>query len=392
MKRIAMSIGVPEENLIVGHLDKRDDAWDQILVSGHPNLFAGVIDDGWIARIKEYDVLHVAAVGNVGNVVPMSGNPIGRDLWYPDHPWWQSHSWEKSFEGFATGKLILARFTDEDRHGVFQERGPNRSGRCGLAMEYCYSVWNKSEWAGSSSATSALSALTFYLSQLWGTPQEVVGVLNVCAEDAGEPGIDEEYGRGIVSVVCDTVRDREVGMVTQSLQVSSTSPVFNEMTRNVASSAPFRPFFSLNGTDQETMTGHLGGELSLNRTALFLSAGAGYLPLGMRSSLLPLDRTPFMEFGTRQVVFAEENHQLSLLGTYGHSGRNDISAKVSHLGAQYQYGMNAGTISLRVGHRLVWGTVGIPGYRNAGAAPVPFLDGNPEVSFSFTLHRGILLE
>lgn len=37
-------------------------------------------------------------------------------------------------------------------------------------------------------------------------PPSVVGVLNACAEDVGEPGIDEEFGRGIVSVVCDVVQ------------------------------------------------------------------------------------------------------------------------------------------------------------------------------------------
>ena len=388
VKSLIRSIGVPEENLAVTDAtwdffvtDEWRDIRDQTLVISHPTTFVASSIGGaewWIPFIREHDILHVAAAGNVG-----SFDGWDRDLWYPDHPWWESHSWENVFEGFATGKLIIATFAEINRAGT---ASPNLNTiRCGLAMEYCYSVQKHERHHGTSSATSALSALTFYLSQLWETPQEVVGVLNVCAEDVGEPGIDEEYGRGIVSVVCDTVRNREVGVVAQSLQVSSVSPVFNQMTQNSASSVPFRPFFSLNGKNPETMTGHLGGEISVQDTDVFLSAGAGYLPLGIHSSLLPIARTPFIEFGTRQAVFTGKSHRFFLLGTYGYSGGDGFFARVGHLGAQYQYGLNIGTLSFQAGHRLVQGTIGIPGHREAGAAPTPFIDGNPEVRFSFTL-------
>lgn len=136
------------------------------------------------------------------------------------------------------------------------------------------------------------------------------------------------------------------------------------------------------------MTGHLGGEISVQDTDVFLSAGTGYLPLGIRSSLVPVARTPFMEFGTKRAVFTKENHQVSLLGTYGYSEGDSFSARVGQMGAQYRYELNTlntGVLSLQVGHRLVRGTVGIPGHREAGAAPVPFVDGNPEVRFSFML-------
>ena len=112
------------------------------------------------------------------------------------------------------------------------------------------------------------------------------------------------------------------------------------------------------------MTGHLGGEISVQDTDVFLSAGTGYLPLGIRSSLLPVARTPFMEFGTKRAVFTKENHQLSLLGTYGYSEGDSFSARVGHLGAQYRHELDTGVLSLQVGHRLVRGTVGIPGHRH----------------------------
>ena len=398
MKQIVTDIGIPEENLVVTSTGDDfffQDEWkgirDQALVIGHPNTRALELGELDISLMKEYDILHVAATGNnqLGDTV------VGYDLWYPEHPWWESHSWENSFKGFATGKLIIATFATVDERGnvsrSFSPNDPNAPVRCGLAMEYCYSVpqlyphVRDRGWNGTSSASSALSALSFYLFQLWETPQEVVGVLNVCAEDVGEPGIDEEYGRGLVSVVCDTVRDREVRVVTQSLQVSSVSPVFDEMTQRSAPSVPFRPFFSLDGTNPETMTGHLGGEISVQDTDFYLSAGTGWSALGIHSSLLPFARTPFMEFGTRRAVFTAENHRLFLLGTYGYSGGDSFSARVGHVGTQYQYGWNFGVLSVQVGHRLVHGTVGIPGHREAGAAPVPFVDGNPEVRFLFTL-------
>ena len=381
MKQIVTSIGVPEENLIVRvFFDQNEwqEVHDQILVIGYPtNQLIGV-GRGDLPIIKEHDILHVSAAGNTDTET--------RDIWYPEHPYWEwreQGSWKRTFEAFATGKLILATFARVDGSGNVS---PNPDTvRCGLAMEYCYSVRKHEGWAGSSSATSALSALTFYLSQLWDTPQEVVGVLNDCAEDVGEPGIDEEYGRGIVSVVCDTVRNREVETVTRSLGFSSVSPVFSQMTDKVRSSGSFRPFFSVNGRTSKTMTGHLGGEVSMKQADLFLSIGTDYLPLGIRSSLLHNTRAPFMEFGTRRSVSLGENSQFSLLGTYGFSDQENLSARVGHLGAQYRHEIDSGTLSLDAGYRLVQGTVGIPGHREVGAAPVPFTDGNPEIRFSFTL-------
>ena len=219
MRQIVMDIGVPEENLAMTDvsndffvLDEWRDTLDQTLVIGHPTSYASDIGDRSLLFMQEHDILHVAAAGNAGDA---GGIWVGFDLWYPEHPWWEDKSWANSFEAFATGKLIIATWAKVDERGNisrnFSPDDPNAPVRCGLAMEYCYSVREHSGWGGTSSAASALSALSFYLSQLWETPQEVVGVLNVCAEDIGEPGIDEEYGRGIVSVVCDTVRNREVG-------------------------------------------------------------------------------------------------------------------------------------------------------------------------------------
>ena len=397
-KRIATNIGVPEESLIVTTLEDffgEEDQWREVreetLVVGHPSGFAFDLSTHDLNTIKRHDFLHVAAAGNIS--LPEIGS---RDFWYPEHPWWQQNdgAFEDAFEAFATGKLILATYGTLDLEQGTVTENP-WTVRCGMAMEFCYSVpkhalerSERYQGTGTSSASSALSTLAFYLSQLWDSPQEVVHVLNICAEDIGEPGIDEKYGRGLVSVVCDTVRDREVQVVAQSMQVTSdTSPILNRMARNGAfgETPGFTPFFSVNGWNTEVMTGHLGGELSTEPVDLFLSVGSSYLPLGVQSSLLHNARTPFVEFGTKRTVLEGRHYQLALLGTYGYSGQESMSARVGHVGTQYRHRLESGTILLQIGYRQVRGTVGIPGYREAGAEPAPFTDGNPEISISFTL-------
>ena len=88
--------------------------------------------------------------------------------------------------------------------------------------------------------------------------------------------------------------------------------------------------------------------------------GQSYLPLGVRSSVFGSDRTPFMEFGTEQTVLEGDSYGLSLLGTYGYSGRGNIFARVAHLGAQYRHRSPHGTFSLHAGYRQIQGTIGIP--------------------------------
>ena len=254
---------------------------------------------------------------------------------------------------------------------------------------------------GTSGASVNLGALAFYLFQLWDTPRAVVNTLNVCAEDVGEPGIDEEFGRGIVSVVCDRVQNRERTVVASSLQTSSViSPVLNQMIGDHAtaqslplspvpqslsvSSEWFKPFYAVRGYSLETVTGYLGGQFSLRGTDLFVSGGADYTPLGVRSSLLYTVRAPFMEFGSKRRLFSAGGHQVSLLGSYGRSEGNNLSVNVGRVGGQYGYRFNpSSALALYGGHRLAYGSLGIPGYRLAGAEPVPFLDHLPEARVSF---------
>lgn len=414
MKRYALEMGIPEENLHVTPLvglhqlfggDYNPTVPKETLVFSFPVRWAGDVLDVELDILKRHDFLVVTSAGNTEN--------NNRDLWEPSHPWWLGRRWENAMKAFATGKVILAKYAKRGDDGTIVPLDENV--KCGEAKEFCYSILTPvPRWCmdgtchnqdlGTSGASVNLGALTFYLFQLWDTPQEVVGVLNTCAEDVGEPGIDEEFGRGIVSVVCDTVRNRERSAVSSSLNVFNASPVLTQMagggesrqlvpqslaatSRSLPVAAWFRPFYAVRGHDLETVTGHLGGQFSLRGTDLFVSGGADYSPLGVRSSLLYSGRTPFMEFGSRRTLFARNGHRIALLGAYGYSSGNDLSAHVGHLGARYEQALGAGLLALHVGYRQVRGHVGIPGYREAGAEPVPFVSGDPEVRLSFSVGR-----
>ena len=304
---------------------------------------------------------------------------------------------------FKTGRHILAKYVQRGADGTVSALWINV--KCGLAKEYCYSIIHDGvQNQGSSGASVNLGALVFYLFQLWDTPRQVVRVLNTCAEDVGEPGIDEEFGRGVVSVVCDTVRNRERGVVAGSVSMIGTSPVLARMTGEYGfaqaapemlfakpqpvsvSSGRFRPFYAFRGYSPRTFTGHLGGQFSLKGTDVFVSGGADYAPLGVRSSLLHTVRIPFMELGARRRLLARGGHAVTLLGTYGYSEGTGLSAHVGSLGVRYErlFGFG-GSLAGHAGYQQVQGAVGIPGYRDAGAEPVPFVDGNAEARFWFSL-------
>ena len=396
MKRLVLDMGVPEENLRLSsagwldHIFTREyssEVREDTLVFNFPNSWPNDVAVSEIDILKQAQFLVVAALGNTRT------SRGRRDLWYPDHPWWSGTGWERSMRALATGKLLLAKHVVQSSDGSIIADEDNV--KCGLAKEYCYSVMapDKDLYTGTSGASSKLSALTFYLFQLWDTPREVVRTLNVCAEDVGEPGIDEEFGRGIVSVVCDRVQNRERSAVSESLSMHNASPVLTQMSgdyhstssipQSLPSAGKFRPFYVLRGYNLETATGHLGGQISLKGADLFVSGGTSYTPLGMHSSFLPVARTPFMEFGTKRTLFSRGDHKVALLGTYGYSGRHGFSAHVSHLGTRYERHFSNAALAFQVGIQHLRGRVGIPGYQQANASPVSFMEHNPEMRVWF---------
>ena len=241
MRQVALHMGVPEENFtIIGEEQINDfftkEKWkslrERTLVMGFPTTWAADLSPSTPAIVAEQNVLFVGAAVNTD-----TKGYDRRDFWYPDHPQWEGNDkWERSFANFATGKVIIATYANLISGRVVPYAV---TVKCGLAKDFCYSVIRPRDVTpgdkygqGTSEASVYLASLTFYLSQLWHTPQEVIGVLNVCADDVGEPGIDEEFGRGIVSVVCDTVQNREAGVVASSMRMYNASPVLTQMTGN----------------------------------------------------------------------------------------------------------------------------------------------------------------
>ena len=401
MRRVAIQMKVPEENLaVVGTSTPSrfltSDRWRDVsrstLVGAVPTAWVFSSEASWERHrarlvLPAHDVLFVGAAGNTGTYSDDPDTPnVTRDLWYPDHPLWDTKSWDVPFGLFGTGRVIIAKYANFVGGGVSPHMG---NVKCGMAADYCYSVIRPREGgdgtSGTSSASVRVGAMAFYLFQIWETPEEVIGVLNVCADDVGEPGVDEEYGRGVVSVVCETVQTREIGAVARSLTGSpySHSPAFRLMDQlpEPQSSRPrFVPLFAVHGFSHETLTGHTGGRLALPAADLFVSAGVDFDPLGVRSPLTPIVRSPFAEV-------AAERRLRGLVSVFGHAGyaTGPLAVRSGRLGVRLAHPVGAGTLAVRLGYRRVTGDAGIRGYRQAGAGRVPFAADTPEVFVYFAL-------
>ena len=83
------------------------------------------------------------------------------------------------------------------------------------------------------------------------------------------------------------------------MQTFAASPVLNQMVdgdvaytpqsltpRPLPATGRFRPFYAVRGYTVDTATGYLGGQFFVRGMDLFVSGGADYTPLGVRSSLL----------------------------------------------------------------------------------------------------------
>ena len=410
MVRIAEEMRIPNQNLhigkdngpydIFGGGEKDANILEETLVYAFPSAKGLYLGDRAESINRYNHHLLVMAAGNTDTFA-------GRQLWYPNHRHWQENPglWERGMSVLADGRVILAKNAKLDHDGTVIPNEKNVM--CGLAKEYCYSIIAEGN-PGTSSASIQLGALAFYLAQLWDTPKEVVGVLNTCAEDVGELGIDEEFGRGIVSVACDTVRNRELTAVANSVETFGDSPMLIHLTaerhsaigaalgspqpqsmtvKSLPTALSIRPFYAVRGRSLETITGHLGGQFSMGgprRTDFFISGGTDYAPLGVYSSLLRASRTPFMEFGTKQHLFSRNGHAVSILGIYGHGRGNSLSTHTEHVGARYERQFRHASLAFHAGYQRIRGQVGIPGYREAGSSPAPFSKNSPEVRLHFS--------
>ena len=214
--------GVPKENIFVhgpGVTDWRILALNGILT--HP-ANASLRDETLVVNrsvlpafhtyhsdpIAEHNILFVAPTGNVdryyANECDPKNKPPDRDLWRPDHSF---HSCEGSddsayrgaMQAIATGKALFATAADLRQDGSVEPYGGVIM--CGDTKEYCFAV-PETHGNVTSKSTAELSAAMFHLFQLYEDAEEAVRALKRCTRDVGEPGIDREFGNGIVDFRC----------------------------------------------------------------------------------------------------------------------------------------------------------------------------------------------
>ena len=169
-------------------------------------------------RVQAGDILFVIGSANVRDY--FEGD---RDMYNSRHIQWSDPNPERDtqkkmayqnlLDVYNTGKAIAAtsaRVTEKGTIEPFDFVVP-----CGDIKEACFTVIPQQ---ATSLASARLAAMTFYLSQFWETPEEVVETLNVCAIDIGESGIDREYGRGIANLLCPRVLKKEIEVVSSHLE------------------------------------------------------------------------------------------------------------------------------------------------------------------------------
>ena len=169
--------------------------------------------------IAEHNAVFVAPAGNVYLPTVNYCDPEGmpdRDIWNPNHSFHEPGCTRRRREGFsgidtyenmyenhmaalATGKLLFATLADRRHDGTVVPYP--RAMMCGDTMAYCFAV-PKNDWSLTNVAAAKLSAAAYHLFQFYDDADDVVQALQSCTEDIGEPGVDREFGQGLVDLRC----------------------------------------------------------------------------------------------------------------------------------------------------------------------------------------------
>ena len=157
-----------------------------------------------VDSIRRHNIVFVGAAGNVDRNGINQCDPADmpdRDVWKPDH---SHHScggndngaYRAAMQAIATGKALFATSAVRRSDGTIV---PNRDTlMCGDTREYCFAVPSET----TSQAAAMLSSSAFHLFQLYERAEDVVRALKSCAEDVGEPGVDREFGQGVLDLRC----------------------------------------------------------------------------------------------------------------------------------------------------------------------------------------------
>ena len=157
-----------------------------------------------VEHIPAHNIIFVAATANLDPDIAACGptDTRIRDLWRSDHPYWscgndRRYQYTDTMAAVRTGKVLMATAAVRRQDGTVV---PNTGVMmCGDTREQCFAV----EQSQVTSASAAkLSAAVFHLFQTYEDADDVVHALKSCATDIGEPGVDREFGQGLVDFRC----------------------------------------------------------------------------------------------------------------------------------------------------------------------------------------------
>ena len=227
MRRNMNDMGVPREHTIFfssfvyfSNASKNNKGLEEIVSSTHERLREAtrVVHIPYVSPLDgPQDSARVASIENVMFVTGTGNSDTGfgdRDRYKSSHPYWRSRG--KSYQNVlrlrGTKKVIFATSARVKGGKIIPYEEVST---CGDIKEICFTIIPQQL---TSPASSRLAAMTFYLSQLYPTEEEVRETLEKCVVDIGEPGIDREYGRGIANLLCPRVLEREVEIVSNHVE------------------------------------------------------------------------------------------------------------------------------------------------------------------------------
>ena len=338
--------------------------------------------------LARHNVIYVTGTGNVvfgegGQITERFDFSSDRDFYRPDHPVWPVFErwadYDSVMRGLrnANGKALLATWAEVGTERVIPVPF---AAMCGDAMEWCFAMrvpnnllrQLRSGSLGTSLAAPILGAHAFYLSQLWDTAEEVFGVLKECAYDAGDPGVDREFGLGIPTAICRTVQDREVQTAGASLSFGSGSAVVSSLLAGPGSSVSLGSDVSLSFSPMKKAPDlfvsfssiAVGKTVQRGATTLSTLAGVGYAPLGVSSYLTRRGHSLFAEAGMSREVLSGGNTALSFLGAVG-ADTGPVSTFTGRVGTALRYR----SFALYGGAVHTMASVPIPGHEAVGVPP-----------------------
>ena len=301
-----------------------------------------------------------------------------RDLWQPDHPHWEDDpdstsvacwpfldvgGWDPHFEAFGTGKVLIAVYALPAAGGGYEPNDYNM--RCGEARDACMAVAARpGDFAASSDATVIVATAAFYTAQLFDGAVKVVDTLKACAVDAGEEGVDDEFGLGVLNLACPEIESAEVRTASGSLRPAWSSPALDRLAFPPVRGLSFDagPAFA---DRRGRPLGRLGVSYGFRRGAVALGAGREYSPLGVSSSLSPAGAGAYVAAAGRWRLSGDPGHGLHAAAAAGRGG-GALSPRAMRAGLLYggsSDGVDWSAYAGRAWHRAA---VGIPGHRDAG--------------------------